>query len=85
MCDWNETRNDLIEFLGTICRAGQTLDTVDDAQNLVDAGFMDSLAVVQIIVHLEQRHQVSLRDSGIDPAELMTISGILKTIGNARQ
>lgn len=75
-----QAREELIRFLGTISRAGQTLDGVADDRNLIDAGIIDSLAMVQIIVHLEKSHSVDLRLGDIDPNELATIAGILKTI-----
>ena len=77
------TRDGLVRFLGTISRAGQTLEGVGDDVNLVDAGIIDSLAMVQIIVHLEQEHAIDLLASGIDPAELSTIGGILRSIERA--
>jgi acyl carrier protein len=79
------TRAELVRFLGTIARSGQTLDGIGDDQNLVDAGVIDSLAMVQIIVHLEQDHGVNLLASGIDPAELSSVAGILKVIDAARK
>jgi hypothetical protein len=39
--------------------------------------------MVQIIVHLEQAHAIDLLASGIDPAELSTIGGILRSIERA--
>jgi acyl carrier protein len=83
MADRERTREALVRFLGTISRAGQTLDGVGDDVNLVDAGIIDSLAMVQIIVHLEQAHAIDLLASGIDPAELSTIGGILRSIERA--
>jgi acyl carrier protein len=85
MADRGRNREALVRFLGTITRAGQTLDGVGDDVNLVDAGIIDSLAMVQIIVHLEQDHAVNLLASGIDPAELSSIGGILDSIERTRQ
>jgi acyl carrier protein len=79
------TRAELIRFLGTIARSGQTLEGVADDQNLVDAGVIDSLAMVQIIVHLEQDHGVNLLAGRVDPAELSSVAGILKVIDAARK
>ena len=67
MADRERTRTELIRFLGTVARSGQTLDDVGDDENLIDAGVIDSLAMVQIIVHLEKDHGVDLRMGSIDP------------------
>ena len=83
MSNREQAREELVRFLGTISRAGQTLDGVADDRNLVDAGVIDSLAMVQIIVHLESSHGVELRMGAVDPNELATIGGILRTIERA--
>jgi len=83
MGNWEQAREDLIRFLRTISRAGRTIDGIDDDKNLIDAGIIDSLAIVQIILHLEQDHTVNLRDAGIDPNELTSVAGILRTIESA--
>ena len=85
MVEWEQTHEELIRFLSTISRAGQSIDSINDDTNLIDAGIIDSLAIVQIILHLEQSHAVNLRNSGIDPNELASVSGILRTIGSAGQ
>jgi acyl carrier protein len=85
MDEGERRREGLVRFLGMISRAGQTLDGVGDDVNLVDAGIIDSLAMVQIIVHLEQEHAIDLLSSGIDPAELSTIGGILRSIERAAE
>lgn len=85
MAGMDSTRATLVRFLGTIVRSGQTLDGVADDQNLIDAGIIDSLAMVQIIVHLEKDHGVDLRTGNIDPTALASVDGILKVIDAARK
>lgn len=80
MPDPGREREELVRFLGTIARPGRSLDGVADDVNLIDAGVIDSLAMVQIIVHLEQSHAVDLLAGGFDPAELSSIGGILRAI-----
>jgi len=80
-----DTRAALIRFLGTIARPGQSAERVTDEQNLVDAGVIDSLAMVQIILYLEKEHGVDLLKAGLDPAELATVGGILRAIASGRK
>jgi acyl carrier protein len=83
MSDPEKTREALVRFLDTIARSGRTLDGVGDEENLIDAGVLDSLAMVQIILHLEKDHGVDLLKSGIDPAALASVAGILEVIASA--
>ena len=75
-----ERRAELLAFLRTIQRPGCALDAVSDDQSLVDAGLIDSLATLEIILYLENSYGLDLAARGIDPAEIDTISGILQVI-----
>lgn len=70
-------RDQIIGFLGSVIRPGQSLADVGDDENLVQAGLMDSLAVIQIILFLEQEFGLDLQAAGIDPLDLVTIDGLL--------
>lgn len=74
-----QARDQLMEFLRTIARPDSDLDSVSDHESLVEAGVVDSLAVVQTILYLETEHQVDV--GNVDPAELVSIQGILNAIG----
>lgn len=76
----DQVRLSLIEYLATIIRPGYSLSTVDDDQNLIDSGIIDSLSVIRIIAYLETDHGVNLADSGVDPGTLVSIAGILDAI-----
>lgn len=73
-------RERVLAFLATVTRPGRSLETLSDDQDLVAEGLMDSLGVIQIILHLEQEHGVSVRPDDVDPAALMTLGGILRLI-----
>jgi len=78
-----ETRAELVAFLNTVVRPGQTVDGAGDETNLIDSGVIDSLALIQIISWLEDTHDLQLHTLGIDPSELASIGGILNAIGRA--
>ena len=80
MTDRDTTRCDLIEFLGTIARPGSRLGAIGDDDNLVDAGVIDSLAVIHIIMYLESVHGLNLATSGIDPTDILSVGGILDAV-----
>ena len=73
----------LLEFLSGIARPGADLSDLVDADNLVDKGVIDSLAVIQIILYLETEHGVNLGAAGIDPTEIVSIEGILGAMGHS--
>ena len=83
MAEVEGTRESLVRFIGSIARPGQSAEGLADDQNLIDAGVIDSLAMVQIILYLEREHGVDLLRAGFDPAELASVAGILKVIASA--
>jgi acyl carrier protein len=75
-----ELRTGLIQFIGTIARPGPSLENINDDTNLIDEGYIDSLALVQIIMHLENNFGLDLRASAIDPNDLGTIGGMMNAV-----
>ena len=73
-------RDDLLRFLSTIQRAERTVATLDDEDGLIASGLIDSLAVLQIVVHLEETYGIDFATRGIEPEELRTVSSILDLI-----
>ena len=74
-------REKLLRFLKTVCRADAAITGIDEDISLVEAGLIDSLAIVQIITFLESEYDIDLLDSEVDPAQLYSISTILDVIG----
>jgi acyl carrier protein len=85
MMNGQHLREEVVGFLNTVARPGCRVDQMDDDANLIDAGVIDSLAVVQIIAYLEQNHDLHLQQSGIDPADLATVKGILAAISRSNE
>ena len=76
-----EHRERLIAFLNTVARPGQVVgEGGDDESNLVQANVVDSFAVIQIIFYLEENYGVDLPAMGIDPADLVSIAGMMSAI-----
>ena len=71
---------DLTRFLQTIQKPGLPIDDLDEGANLVVAGLIDSLAVLQIAMYLEDTYGINFVMRGIDPGELMSVAGILDLI-----
>jgi acyl carrier protein len=74
----------LLAFLSTIQKPGVPLEGIGEDVSLIDAGLIDSLAVLEIVGYLEREYGLDFAESGIDPADLVTVGGILDLIGRLR-
>ena len=70
----------MLQFLSTIARPGRQVESIDDNANLIEAGIIDSLSLVHIILFLETHHRVDFRVSGVDPNDIGSVAGILAAI-----
>jgi acyl carrier protein len=73
-------RGRLIEFLRTIQNPDRPLDAVAETDSLVEAGLIDSLALLEIIAFLEEQYGIDFAATGFEPEQLMSVSGILDLI-----
>lgn len=80
----NETREkrreDLLQFLRSIQKAGMPVETLKDTDRLVASGLIDSLAILQIVSYLESTYRIDFSMRGVSPEELGSIGGILDVI-----
>jgi acyl carrier protein len=75
-----QVREELIAFLDTIRRPNYPMGAIGDCDSLVESGLIDSLAVLQIVLHLEMIYGIDFAEGGFDPDELGSISKILDLI-----
>ena len=61
--------SDLLRFLRTHPEAEQADRTVGDDESLVESGLIDSLAIVQIVVYLEEHLRDRFRGVGLRPRQ----------------
>jgi len=80
MTDRERHRLELIEFLQSIQRPDYPLTAIDEESGLVEAGLIDSLALLQIVAYLEQTYGVDFNERGIDPEDLRSVNSILELI-----
>jgi acyl carrier protein len=78
--DRQQHRAELVKFLRSIHRRNGPIEEIDDNQSLVEAGWIDSLAALQIVVYLEQTYKIDFRDHAIDPGDLRSMGKILDII-----
>jgi acyl carrier protein len=71
---------ELLRFLRTIQKAGLPIESLGERDRLVDSGLIDSLAILQIVSHLEETYGIDFATRGVDPEQLGSIGGILDLI-----
>ena len=80
----NQTREQhrqaLLQFLRSVQKAGLPVETLKDTDRLVASGLIDSLAILQIVSHLESTYGIDFSIRGVLPEELGSIGGILDLI-----
>ena len=80
MTDPASNRERLLAFLEGIRRPDTPISSIRDDDNLVTAGLIDSLAVLEIIMFLETEFSIDFSATGVDPTRLMSIPSILEVI-----
>jgi acyl carrier protein len=85
----NETleqrRQELLQFLHSIQRAGMPIESLKDTDGLVASGLIDSLAILQIVSYLESTYGIDFSIRGVSPEDLGSIGGILDVIEQERK
>ena len=74
----------LRQFLRTIQRPGVTLESLGLDDPLVASGLLDSMAIMQIVVYLEESHGIDFAAGGFDPERLASMGSIVGLIEQAR-
>ena len=76
-------RDSLVKFLETIVRPDRDVAELRSAGDLVESGLIDSLALIEIVTHLEDEYGFDFRERGVDPDELRSVESILDLIESA--
>ena len=75
-----QRKQDLLQFLRGIQKAGMPVETIQEHERLVATGLIDSMALLQIVLYLEQSYGMDFSELGVDPEQLGTIGNILDLI-----
>ena len=78
-------RDRVLEFLRTIQKPDRPLDAVAETDSLVEAGLIDSLALLEIVAFLEEQYRIDFAATGLEPELLTSVSGILDLIERQRR
>lgn len=75
---------DLMRFLRTIQKPNRPVESLGLDERLVASGLVDSLAIMQIVVYLEENYGIDFAASGLDPERLATMGSIIDLIEDTR-
>ena len=75
---------DLKQFLRSIQKPGQPVESLGLDDHLVNSGLVDSLAIMQIVVYLEVNYGIDFAASGFDPERLASMGSIVALIEESR-
>lgn len=76
---------DLKAFLRTIQKPDKPVESVDPEDSLVESGLIDSLAIIQIVMYLEETYDINFVAGGVDPERLASMASILDLVTEMRQ
>jgi acyl carrier protein len=82
--DRQQRLQDLIQFLRTIQKPNKPIEQIGEGESLVASGLIDSLALVQIVLYLENTYGIDFSAHGFDPERLASMSSILDFIEETR-
>ncbi len=82
--DRQQRLQDLTQFLRTIQKPNRPIEQIGVGESLVASGLIDSLAIVQIVLYLENTYGVDFSTYGFDPERLASMASILDFIEEAR-
>ena len=68
-------RQDIRDYL-MAHRASQTIDDFSDNESLLEAGVIDSMTMVDLIVHLEKRYGINIDEDDMTPENFDSIEAI---------
>ena len=78
-----QRRDGLVRFLRTIQKPNRSVDRLGDEEALLAVGLIDSLAILQIVLYLEETYGIDFSAGGVDPEQFGTIGNILDLIDRA--
>ncbi|MFO1207149.1 MAG: hypothetical protein U1E63_15740 [Burkholderiales bacterium] len=78
-----QRRDHLLRFLRTIQKPHRSVDRLGDTEGLLSVGLIDSLAILQIVLYLEETYALDFATAGVDPEHFTSIGSILDLIERA--
>jgi acyl carrier protein len=78
-------QDEIRAYIAEALLPGEGPDAVGDDTELIESGILDSLALVKMILHLEQRYGVSLAREEIVPEYFASVAAIAALVERKRR
>ena len=75
-------KHEVRQFLTT--RLQRNVEGVGDSDSLLEAGIIDSMAVLELVGHIEQQYSLTVSDDDMMPENFDTIDAIAAFVGSRR-
>jgi acyl carrier protein len=83
---YEKLREIVLDIIGeAITKFGRERNAIDEDQNLLKVGYLDSFAFINAIMELEARTGVTIDLSEINSDEFSTVSGMIKGVVSAQR
>lgn len=74
----------LIDFLSRDLANGKEISTIGRKGNLIEAGIVDSLGIMKLLMFLENHASISVSDEDLTPENFESVDAILLLIGRKK-
>lgn len=75
-----DTKKIIKEFL--LSEITHDLEAIDDHQQLIDNGIIDSIQIVKVIIYLENTFEITFSEDDIFPENFETIDAMTNIVNN---
>ncbi|MBA3315011.1 MAG: acyl carrier protein [Planctomycetota bacterium] len=72
----SKIKSDLRKFFSESFGFNESVDVLDDAESLKDAGIVDSFGVMSLVTFLEETYDIQVKDEEVLPENLDTVDRI---------
>ena len=84
MIDKDIVRQSVVAYIEDACLVSLKEQNITDKENLFEAGILDSYALIELLLYLEQQFSFRLTEAEIASSELSSIETICAIVVNKR-
>ncbi len=70
------TSDDVRNYILSVHLPGENPDMLSNDDDLLDMGILDSMAIMQLVNHLEKQYGITIPTEEIDPANFQSINAL---------
>ena len=78
------TSEEVRSYILSVHLPGENPDMLSNDDDLLDMGILDSMAIMQLVDHLEKQYGITIPTEEIDPANFESINALVAFIDKQR-